>query len=161
MFTLHSVTDTADGSKPERKKPTGASPEHMREMTRKRMEMAKLDPSKKGGRPRTRFTKKEAEADALQRMMPRALAVLEEQLESTDQRVRQAAAVKVLEWAKGKPVQAIQQQVAQITEIRYESAAWTPDLAIAQNGNSGIAMAPLLLPEADEDDSAWPPEDEA
>lgn len=119
----------------------------MRALTARRMELAKTDPSKKGGRPRTRFSKKEAEEAALQRMLPKALQVLEMQLESTDLRVQQAAAVKVLEYVKGKPVQQIQQQVAQITEIRYEAAAWDPTASLG-NGFPVIDM-PLVMDEED------------
>ncbi len=95
-------------------------------MTRKRMEMAKTDPSKKGGRPRTHFSKEEAEEKAMERMLPKALQVLQVQLDSPDERVSQAAAVKVLEYVKGKPKQTVDSNVKQIAAIRYESAAWSP-----------------------------------
>lgn len=102
----------------------------MAELTRIRMEQAELDPAKKGGRPRTRFSKAEAEERALERMLPKALQVLEQQLDSPDLRVQQAAAVKVIEYVKGKPVQQINANVAQVAEIRYVSAAWDPTAAL-------------------------------
>jgi hypothetical protein len=127
------MDETPDAPAAPNGKRRGADPERMRELTRMRMEMAETDPSKKGGRPRTRFTKAEAEERALEKMLPKALAVLNIQLDSVDERVRQSAAVKVLEYVKGKPVQQIQQQVAQITEIRYETAAWMPTLDVESN----------------------------
>ena len=145
--------DETNGAKP--KKGNGASAERMRELTARRMELAKTDPSKLGGRPRTRFSKKEAEARALERMLPKALKVLETQLDSVDQRVQQAAAVKVLEYVKGKPVQQIQQQIQQVAEIRYEAAAWDPQAALG--GGFPIIEAHVMdeedlpaLPEADD-----------
>jgi hypothetical protein len=102
----------------------GASADWMREVTRRRMEMAKTDPSKKGGRPRTKLSRKEAEMLAIESMEPRALQVLRAQLDSPDERIAQAAAVKVLEWSKGKPTQRIEQK-NEVSVVRYESAAWT------------------------------------
>lgn len=102
----------------------GASPERMRELTRLRMEMAKKDPSKKGGRPKKNFTKLEAEEHALKRLMPKALQVLEEQLESPDERVKQKAALEVIAYVKGKPTQTVKSENTQVHTIRYESAAW-------------------------------------
>lgn len=126
----------------------------MRELAALRKEMAKTDPSKNGGRPRTRYTKKEAEARALERMVPKALKVLETQLDSVDQRVQQSAAVKVLEYTKGKPVQQIQQQVHQIAEIRYEAAAWDPMAALGQ----GFPVIDSVAIEIDEEDLPALPE---
>jgi len=108
----------------------GSPPERMKELTRIRLERMKTDPSARGGRPRTKYTRAEAEAAALERMMPKALKVLESQLDSKDLRVQQSAAIKVLEYVKGKPVQQINQQLAQVTEIRYESAAWNPSTVL-------------------------------
>lgn len=126
----------------------GQTPEYMRELTRKRMEMAKTDPSKKGGRRRTKFTRAEAEAKALERLMPKALKVLEEQLDSRDERVKQSAAVKVLEYVKGKPTQNINQRTDQVTRIVYESAAWDGTVI----DHAAIEEADLLaLPEAPEE----------
>ena len=69
----------------------GQSAEWMREITRRRMEMAKTDPSKKGGRPKTRFTKKEVTEQAAAAGAG-CLKVLETQLKSPDERVAQSAA---------------------------------------------------------------------
>lgn len=104
----------------------------MRELTRLRMEQAKTDPSKKGGRPRTRVTRAEATDRALERLEPEAIAVLEAQLSSVDERVRANAAKLLLEWRRGKPSQTVKQTTDQVTRIVYESAAWMPD-AIPEN----------------------------
>lgn len=102
----------------------------MRELTKMRMEMAKTDPAKKGGRPRTRYSKKEAEERALANLVPKALKVLELHLDSEDERVQQAAAVRVLEWEKGKPTQRVESTGNQVHTVVYESAAWTPVVEI-------------------------------
>jgi hypothetical protein len=105
--------------------PEPGSAEWMRHITAQRMEMAKTDPSKKGGRARTRLTKAEAEEMALQRMLPKALKVLEAQLDDEDQRVRQKAAIEVIDRVKGKAAQTIKSEGSQVHTLRYESAAWT------------------------------------
>jgi hypothetical protein len=64
----------------------------------------------------------------LEDLEPVALSVLENQLQSLDERVRQTAAKLILEWQRGKPKQQIAQTTDQITTIRYESAAWNPVL---------------------------------
>lgn len=64
--------------------------------------------------------------ERLAALEPLAIQVLESQLESLDERVRQTAAKLLLEWRRGKPKQQIAQTTDQITVIRYESAAWTP-----------------------------------
>lgn len=102
----------------------GQSAEFMHAIRERRDEMAKLDPTKKGGRPRTKFTKKEATEHALERLEPMALKVLERQLKSPDERVRQAAAVKILEWKRGKPGQSIKVDQDAVTTIRYETVAF-------------------------------------
>jgi hypothetical protein len=61
---------------PEKKKAhsRGASPERMRELVEIRRKYAREGhPEKMGGRPRTKRTRREAEEDALARMVPRAL----------------------------------------------------------------------------------------
>lgn len=114
-------------SYPEAPNKRGASPEWMAEITRRRMEMAKTDPAKKGGRPRTNFTRGEATEAALRRLEPAAVQVLERQLRSRDERVAQRAAQLLLEWRRGKPSQSIKQTTDNVTRIVYESAAWFPD----------------------------------
>lgn len=104
----------------------GASADRMRELTQLRMEKAKTDPKAKGGRPRIRYSKKEAEERALEKMVPKALRVLDVHLESEDERVQQAAAIKVLEYVKGKPTQRIEQTGDNVHTIVYQSAAWQP-----------------------------------
>lgn len=136
------MTDENGTEKPKRK---GASAEHMREITRKRMEMAKTDPSKRGGRPRTRFTKAEATEAALQRLEPVAIKVLEGQLESEDERIKQNAAKLLLEWRRGKPSQSIKQTTDTVTRIVYESAAYR-----APRGEVIEHEEPLELEEGEE-----------
>lgn len=102
----------------------GASAERMREITRLRMEKAKTDPKAKGGRPRVKLTKEEAERKAIDAMTPQALKVLKAQLDSPDEAIAQRAARMVLEYKMGKPTQKIEQE-SKVAVIRYESAAWT------------------------------------
>lgn len=117
------------------KKKKGRSPEEMREMTRQRMEMAKTDPSKKGGRGR----KKQVE---LETMLPDALQVLRANLNSPDERIAQKAALEIIAWMKGKPSQSVKMEGEQIHTIRYESAAWTAGQI------EEAEWEPLPLPEA-------------
>jgi hypothetical protein len=98
--------------------------ERMLELVKIRQEkMARGEIPRPEGRARTRFTKAEREQHALDKLMPKALKVLEEQLDDKDPRVRQAAAIKVIEYRKGKPTQMIKQDIAQVTAIRFETAA--------------------------------------
>lgn len=116
---------------PEKKKAhsRGASPERMRELVEIRRKYAREGhPEKMGGRPRTKRTRREAEEDALARMVPRALKVLEEQLDDPDERIRQSAAVKVLEWGKGKPTQSVKIDGDQTHTIRYETVVSLPEI---------------------------------
>jgi hypothetical protein len=112
---------------PQRKNPhldKWRTPERMRELVQIRKDKiarGELLPSE--GRARTRFSKAEREAAALEKLMPKALKVLEEQLDDKDPRVRQSAAIKVIEYRKGKPTQMIKQDIAQVTAIRFETAA--------------------------------------
>jgi len=95
------------------------------------------------GRPRTKFTKAEVEEDAMRRMLPKALQVLEEQLDANDPKVRQAAAVKVVEYVKGKPTQTIHAQMDNVNKIVYESAAYRPQEEIV---DAEFTPLPELLP---------------
>lgn len=107
----------------------GASRERMLELVEiRRKYAAEGRPHAMGGRYRTKRTRAEAEEDALQKMVPKALKVLEEQLDDPDERVRQSAAVKVLEWGKGKPSQSIKVDGAQTHTIRYETVVSLPDV---------------------------------
>ena len=105
----------------------------------------------RSGKARTRYTRAEVEEHALAEMLPKALNVLKAQLESPDERVQQSAAVKVLEYVKGKPVQQVQQQIQQVSAIRYESAAWQPGHLDTSIGFAGPTM--LELEEADVEDA--------
>jgi hypothetical protein len=107
-------------------KKRGASAERMAELTRIRMEKAKTDPNAKGGRPRTKFKRSEVTEQALARLEPKAIKVLEEQLSSQDARVAQRAAQLLIEWKRGKAPQSIKTQNETATVVRYESAAWRP-----------------------------------
>lgn len=98
------------------------------------------------GRPRTKFTKTEVEEDAMRRMLPKALQVLEEQLDAHDPKVRQSAAVKVVEYVKGKPTQTIHAQMDNVNRIVYESAAWRPSGEIVEGE---LIPLPELLPADD------------
>lgn len=99
-------------------------------------------------------TRQNAEEEMLERLVPKALKVLKEQLDSPDDRVRQAAAVKVLEYTKGKPVQAIKAETVGIQKIVYESAAWQPQMEALE----GQAVEVMLLPELTGDDGEDPDE---
>lgn len=109
-------------------KKRGASPERMRELVEiRRAKAAAGDKRALGGRPRTKRTRTEAEEDALTRLVPKAMKVLEEQLDDPDEGVRHRAAVKVLEWGKGKPAQSIKVDGDQTHTIRYETVVVLPD----------------------------------
>lgn len=97
----------------------------MQQLTAYRKEVGKLDPSKRGGRARTKLSRAEVEQRALEKLVPRALKVLESQLDSEDERVRQAAARDVLDRAKGKAAQTVKQEGVQVHKVVYETAAWT------------------------------------
>lgn len=119
----------------------GASKEFMAAITARRLAMGKTDPSKKGGRPRTKFSKAELEQRAIERMTPVALKLLETQLkdEKLTPRERREVAKLVLEYKLGKPTQKIEQKVDQrISAIRFETAAFM-----------GIPDADLELGEGD------------
>jgi hypothetical protein len=101
----------------------GASKEYMKAIRKRRDEMSKVDPSRHGGR-----TKKPSRAEiterALERLEPMALRVLEVQLKSVDERVRQTAAIKILEWKRGKPGQTVQVNSDAVHTIKYETVAF-------------------------------------
>jgi hypothetical protein len=64
--------------------------------------------------------------EALGKLEPIAMEVLERQLRSEDERIAQNAAKLLIELRRGKPKQQIDQKTDQVTVIRYESAAWQP-----------------------------------
>lgn len=103
----------------------GASKEYLAAIRQRRNEMAKYDPSKIGGRPRkARLSRAQATELALERLEPMALRVLEVQLKSVDERVRQNAAIKILEWKRGKPGQTIKVDQETVHTIKYETVAF-------------------------------------
>lgn len=95
------------------------SPEHMAAM-RAGYAAAK----NKGGQPR-KVTVREARENALAELEPKAIQVLRSQLDHEDPKIQQSAAIKVIEYARGKPTQQIKQETT-ITAIEYQSAAWRP-----------------------------------
>lgn len=111
---------------PKKGERTSPGPIYLGACRRRGAALRKLNPEIRMGRPRTKFSREEIEEDAMKRMMPKALQVLEEQLDSHDPRVRQSAAIKVVEYNKGKPTQTVQAEVQNVTSIVYESAAWRP-----------------------------------
>lgn len=144
---LHGQTTATETElKPKRTKEQNRSRERMLELVERRRQLAAEGRLKRTGRARTKFSKEEKEAAALARLMPRALKVLEEQLDDEDPRVRQSAAVKIFEYVKGKPSQTIKQDVNQVTAIRFETVAFgaaLPELP--------VASAPLLLEDGEDD----------
>lgn len=101
----------------------GASKEYMKAIRKRRDEMAKTDPSRHGGRT-PKPSRAEATERALDRLEPMALRVLEVQLKSPDERVRQTAAIKILEWKRGKPSQSVKVDSDTVHTIRYETVAF-------------------------------------
>jgi hypothetical protein len=152
----------AGGQTTEAETPVAAkrgAPEQLKKyQTRERMlELVRIREEKKlrgeavVGRPRTKFTKAEKEQAALDKLMPKALKVLEEQLDDKDPRVRQAAAIKVIEYRKGKPTQMVKQEIDQrISAIRFETAA----MGIGVLPPPGVIEAPLLEEGVDGDGEA-------
>lgn len=95
------------------------------------------------GRPRSKFTKAEVEEDAMKRMLPRALEVLQRQLDHADPKVAQAAAIKVVEYNKGKPTQNINANVDNVNRIVYESAAWRPLGEVVDHEGEPLELPPV------------------
>lgn len=69
-------------------------------------------------------------SEKLNALEPIAVTVLEGQLSSVNETTAQRAAKLLLEWSRGKPQTTIHQTVDAVTEIRYESAAWIPDVEL-------------------------------
>ena len=89
------------------------------------------------GRPRTKFSRAEATERALARLEPQALKVLADQVndENLDPGDRRAAAIKILEYRRGKPTQAIKVDGQQVTTIRFETAAWVAGMHKASSAS--------------------------
>lgn len=145
------VTEPVPAKKPVKKTDgrhnnKGASPERMRELTEKRMAMAAAgDKDALGGRPKTKFSRAEITERALERLEPLALKVLGDQVKNKDldPSDRRAAAIKILEYRRGKPTQAIKVDQNQVTTIRFETAAWVPGMTGASSAS--LAMGNDLL----------------
>lgn len=88
----------------------------------------------------------EAEAYELNQLLPDAYAVLREQLHSEDERVRQKAAIEIIDRVKGKAAQTVKTVGEQVHTIRYESAAWTWGKDVIDKGV--VEHEPLELEEA-------------
>lgn len=137
--TIREVDDmTRNDVQHEKRKGPGATKERMQEVTRLREEAAKSDPSKKGGRrpfeeelaarmakDPTLKERAQYKKDKLEQLLPKAYKVLETQLDHKDPRIAQMAAIKVLEWVKGKPSQTVKMDGEQVHTIRYETVAFT------------------------------------
>jgi hypothetical protein len=68
----------------------------------------------------------------LDRSLIKAYRVLEEQLDDEDARVRQKAAIEIIERVKGKAPQTVRTVGEQVHTVRYESAAWTWGKEVAE-----------------------------
>ena len=95
-------------------------------MNERRRELGQADRSKLGGRPR-RPSVGEARREALRELEPKAVQVLREQLESGDESVRHRAAVKVLEYVRGRPAQTLVHDHDQPLVVEYRTAALPPE----------------------------------
>jgi hypothetical protein len=116
----------------------GAPPEHMAAMRAKKFQMAaEGNKDALGGRAKRKFTRAEITERALERLEPVALKVLAEQVknERLDPSDRRAAAIKILEYRRGKPQQAIKVDSNQVTTIRFETAAWVPGMEHASSAS--------------------------
>jgi hypothetical protein len=98
----------------------------MERMTARRRELAATDPSKLGGRPKKRVVP-EPVALELEELRPRAIRVLEEQLDSSNEHIAQRAAIKILEYTDGRPTQKLVHEHDGIREIVYVTAALVPE----------------------------------
>ena len=99
------------------------SPEWVEWMKQKKAEkVAAGDTAAKGGAQK-KPTREEAREKALERLVPQAIKKLESQMNSEDERIAQTAAIKILEWGKGKPKQVVENTGEQTTVIRYETSA--------------------------------------
>src|SRR5215831_11110946 len=90
-------------------------------------EVAKLQAARRasgnlGGRKpaETKVTRAEAREEKLNQLAPRAIQVLEDQLDDPDPRIRQNAAIKVLEYRWGKPTQTVAMDKDRPMRIVYE-----------------------------------------
>jgi len=113
-----------------RKLNPGRTPEQMarmREILKQKRESGEI--TDKPGPPR-KVTREQAVERALERLEPVALKVLADQIKdkNLDPSDRRAAAVKILEYRRGKPTQALKVDSQQVSTIRFETAAWIPGM---------------------------------
>lgn len=123
----------------------GHSPERMAQLRAIRDEQAKTDPSKKGGRkpePKNKDLREQAKQDKMNELLPKAYTVLEKQLDHRDARIAQMAAIKVIEWVKGKPSQTVKMDGEQVHTIRYETVAFTAHGVIELPTEDVIELGP-------------------
>lgn len=104
----------------------GAPGDYMRLMAQRRKFQAMLDPAKKGGAAKRKFKRAEIEQNAIEALVPRAIKVLEAQIDNDelDPADRRAAAKMILDWGKSKPATKIEQKVDGVTAIRFETVAF-------------------------------------
>ena len=129
----------------------GGSRERMLELVEiRKAKAAAGDTDAMGGRPKTKFTRAEITARTLERLEPKALKVLREQIENEDldPSDRRAAAIKILEYQRGKPTQAIKMDQTGVTTIRFETAAWIPGME--QSSSASLPTTEFLELEAGE-----------
>jgi len=138
------IVDIVDGEEVprivsrEKKTHPGQSPEFMARIRAIRdAKIAAGDDSARPGPAKKKYTRAEITERALERLEPKALKVLEEQIknEALDPSDRRAAAIKILEYRRGKPTQAIKVDQNQVTTIRFETAAWVPGMAQASSAS--------------------------
>lgn len=118
-----------------RKYNRGGNAEHMAKMLRIRQEKLARGEIKTG--PPRKVTREQAVDNALARLEPVALKLLEKQLkdENLDPGDRRAAAIKILEYRRGKPTQALKVDSQQVSTIRFETAAWIPGMEQASSAS--------------------------
>jgi len=104
----------------------GKTREEMIAMTRERERRIKAGELQHGSsyKLKTKFSRQEVIDAAIENMLPKAFKVLSAQLSSPDERIRQAAAIKVIEYKLGKPTQQVKAEIDQrIATIRFETHA--------------------------------------
>jgi hypothetical protein len=157
QYEVKTVTDKQEPkpkheAKSDGRRNNGASAERMAELTKRRFELAaEGDKDALGGRPKTKFSRAEITERALERLEPQALKVLAEQIKNKDLDPgdRRAAAIKILEYRRGKPSQAIKVDSNQVTTIRFETAAWVQGMDDASSASLAMGDQLLELPAAD------------
>lgn len=92
--------------------------------------------------PAEKYSQKDVMDRMLEKLEPRALKVLARQLDSRDERVAQSAAIKLLEWKRGKPSQQVKVDNNTVHTIKYETIAF-------DHGGRGLPPPSVELEAAD------------